>query len=36
MANIEERLALGTEENVQLSSLVAAFQVAKQVGMEAE
>jgi replication factor C subunit 3/5 len=34
MASIEERLALGTEENVQLSSLVAAFQVAKEIGME--
>lgn len=34
MANIEERLSLGTEEKVQLSSLVAAFQVAKQMGME--
>ncbi|CAB3382038.1 Hypothetical predicted protein [Cloeon dipterum] len=34
LAKIEERLALGTEESVQVSSLVAAFQVARKIGME--
>ncbi|KAF4528398.1 hypothetical protein B566_EDAN015167 [Ephemera danica] len=34
MSDIEQRLSLGTEETIQLSSLVSAFQIIKEIGME--